>query len=130
MPWVNTIAADRKGAVVYADHSVVPNVSNAMTNRCVTPVGSLLLLVAGLPGLNGALAGKQCAWANSPGVRPGDMGTEHLPAAYRRDRVGNAHHSYLPPTPQQRIQGVLPITGYQRRLCLFPNTKAHTPPPE
>ena len=26
MPWVNTTAADRNGDVLYADHSVVPNV--------------------------------------------------------------------------------------------------------
>src|SRR3546814_13692411 len=74
MPWVNTIAADRKGAVVYADHSVVPNVSNAMINRCVTPVASLLLLVAGLPGLHGTLRGQQSAWAHSPGASPGTKG--------------------------------------------------------
>ena len=30
IPWVNTTAADRQGNVLYADHSVVPNVSNAM----------------------------------------------------------------------------------------------------
>ena len=28
MPWVNTTAADRAGNALYADHSVVPNVSN------------------------------------------------------------------------------------------------------
>ena len=27
MPWVNTTAADRNGNVLYADHSVVPHVT-------------------------------------------------------------------------------------------------------
>src|SRR5690606_18250577 len=35
MPWVNTTAADRNGNVLYADHSVVPHVTNAMKNRCL-----------------------------------------------------------------------------------------------
>ena len=30
MPWVNTIAADRDGDVLYADHSVIPNVTNEL----------------------------------------------------------------------------------------------------
>ena len=30
MPWVNTTAADRNGNVLYADHSVVPHVTNSM----------------------------------------------------------------------------------------------------
>ena len=33
MPWVNTTAADRAGNVLYADHSVVPNVPNAHEAR-------------------------------------------------------------------------------------------------
>src|SRR3546814_9596603 len=130
MPWVNTIAADRKGAVVYADHSVVPNVSHAMSNRCVTPVGSLLLLVAGLPGLNGALAGKQCAWANSPGVRPGAMGPEHLPDAYRRDWVSNANDSYWLPNPQQRLEGFSKIIGCERCVRSFRTQMVNAYPQE
>ena len=37
MPWVNTTAADRAGNALYADHSVVPNVSNALAQKCMTP---------------------------------------------------------------------------------------------
>src|SRR5207344_2823124 len=47
MPWVNTTAADRAGHVLYADHSVVPNVSNALVARCLTSTGRLLNAVAG-----------------------------------------------------------------------------------
>ena len=56
MPWVNTTAADRAGHVLYADHSVVPNVSNARADLCMTPTGRLLNAVAGLPGLDGTRA--------------------------------------------------------------------------
>ncbi|MDT0203972.1 penicillin acylase family protein [Nocardioides sp. AE5] len=111
IPWVNTIAADRNGDVVYADHSVVPNVSNAKINRCLTPVGSLLLMAAGLPGLNGAMAGKQCAWGNEPGVRPGAMGPDDLPVTFRRDWVMNANDSYWLPNPAERLEGYSKIIG-------------------
>ena len=42
MPWVNTIAADRSGHVLYADHSVVPNVPDDLVQQCLTPTGILL----------------------------------------------------------------------------------------
>ena len=37
MPWVNTTAADRSGEVLYADHSVVPNVPDELADACMTP---------------------------------------------------------------------------------------------
>ena len=66
MPWVNTTAADRNGDALYADHSVVPHVTDDMALRCMTPVGLVLNQVAGLPGLNGALADGRCKWGTDP----------------------------------------------------------------
>ncbi|MGM3372052.1 penicillin acylase family protein, partial [Escherichia coli] len=84
MPWVNTIAADRRGDVVYADHSVVPNVSDDLAAACTTPVGKVLLEVAGLPGLNGALAQSACAWGTDEDAqRPGIFGPANLPDTVR-----------------------------------------------
>ena len=60
MPWVNTTAADRNGDVLYADHSVVPNVPDALAEECMTPTGRILDGLAGLPGLDGTRA--SCAW--------------------------------------------------------------------
>ena len=62
MPWVNTTAADRHGDVLYADHSVVPNVPDALAQQCMTPTGRVLDQVAGLPGLDGTRADGDCAW--------------------------------------------------------------------
>ena len=42
MPWVNTTAADRAGNVLYADHSVVPNVPDDLAEACMTPTGRVL----------------------------------------------------------------------------------------
>ena len=33
MPWVNTIAADRSGDVLYADHAVTPNVTDDLARE-------------------------------------------------------------------------------------------------
>lgn len=90
IPWVNTTAADRAGNVVYADHSVVPNVSNNLANICMTPVGRVLQAVAGLPGLDGTLADTTCKWGTDKDAqRPGIFGNSNLPELYSRRWVMN-----------------------------------------
>ncbi|MDO9455369.1 penicillin acylase family protein [Nocardioides sp.] len=115
MSWVNTTAADRKGDVLYADHSVVPHVTDAMKQRCLTPVGLLLDQVAGLPGLDGTFAGSSCAWGtDADAQRPGIFGTKNLPATVRRDWVMNANDSYWLPNPASPLEGYASIIGCER----------------
>lgn len=115
MPWVNTTAADRDGEVLYADHSVVPHVTNAMANRCLTPVGLLLKTVAGLPGLNGLLADGLCKWGtDADAQRPGILGPAKLPAVVRRDWVMNANDSYWTPNDEVRLEGYANIIGCEK----------------
>ncbi|MDQ4054004.1 MAG: penicillin acylase family protein [Actinomycetota bacterium] len=115
IPWVNTTAADRAGNVLYADHSVVPNVSNALASRCMTVVGRLLNQVAGLPGLNGNLADGPCAWgSDADAQRPGIFGPKNLPDVVRRDWVMNANDSYWLPHPETRLEGFANIIGCER----------------
>jgi acyl-homoserine-lactone acylase len=115
MPWVNTTAADRDGNVLYADHSVVPHVTNSMKNRCLTPVGLLLDQVAGLPGLDGTRAQTDCAWGTDKDAqRPGILGPQHLPAVVRKDWVMNANDSYWLPNPKARLEGFPTIIGCER----------------
>ncbi len=115
MPWVNTTAADRNGDVLYADHSVVPHVTNEMAQRCMTPVGRVLNQVAGLPGLDGTFAGSSCAWGtDADAQRPGIFGPKNLPAVVRRDWVMNANDSYWLPNPESRLEGYDQIIGCER----------------
>lgn len=115
MPWVNTTAADRKGNVLYADHSVVPNVPDAMAQTCMTPVGLVLDAVAGLPGLDGTFADSSCAWGTDEDAeRPGIFGPGNLPAAVRRDWVMNANDSYWLPNPDEPLEGYAGIIGCER----------------
>jgi acyl-homoserine-lactone acylase len=109
MPWVNTIAADRSGDVLYADHAVTPNVSDALAQKCMTPSGRLIFAAAGLPGLDGTKASTSCAWGTDKDAeRPGILGPSHLPAVVRRDWVMNANDSYW--MPNDHVQ----LTGYPR----------------
>jgi acyl-homoserine-lactone acylase len=113
--WVTALAADRAGHVLYADHSVVPNVSNALADRCMTQAGRLLNSVAGLPGLDGTRADSTCAWGTDKDAeRPGIFGPHHLPSVVRRDWVTNANDSYWLPNPRSPIEGYAGIIGCER----------------
>jgi acyl-homoserine-lactone acylase len=115
MPWVNTTAADRNGDVLYADHSVVPNVTDAKAALCMTPVGRVLDQVAGLPGLNGALANGACKWGTDPEAqRPGIFGDSHLPDVVTRTWVMNANDSYWTPNDTIRLEGYPHIIGCEK----------------
>ena len=115
MPWVNTIAADRQGHAMYADHSVVPNVPDSLKNQCLTPVGAVVDQLAGLPGLDGTFADSRCAWRNDADAeRPGIFGPRNLPQAVRTDWVMNANDSYWLPNPKQKLEGYASIIGCER----------------
>lgn len=115
MPWVNTTATDRSGDVLYADHSVVPNVSNNLANLCMTPIGRVLQQLSGLPALDGALADSVCKWGtDADAQRPGIFGPSNLPATVRRDWVMNANDSYWLPNPAQKLEGYARIIGCEK----------------
>lgn len=115
MPWVNTTAADRNGDVLYADHSVVPNVSNQQANLCMTPIGRVLQQLVGLPALDGTLADSVCKWGtDSDAQRPGIFGPKNLPDTVRRDWVMNANDSYWLPNPEETLEGFARIIGCER----------------
>src|SRR6476469_2481459 len=115
MPWVNTTAADRNGDVLYADHSVVPNVPDSLADACMTPAGRVLEQLAGLPGLGGTYADSSCAWGtDADAERPGIFGPKNLPFEIRRDWVMNANDSYWLPNPKQPLEGYAGIIGCER----------------
>ena len=112
MPWVNTIAADRTGDVLYADHAVTPHVTNEMADRCMTGAGRLIFGIAGLPGLDGSRASTTCAWGKDKDAqRPGILGPSRMPEVVRRDWVMNANDSYWTPNDKVRLTGYPRIIG-------------------
>ncbi len=115
MPWVNTTAADRDGNALYADHSVVPHVTQEMEDQCKTPTGEVLDQLAGLPGLDGTRAGSSCKWGTDEDAsRSGVFGPSNLPDTIRRDWVANANDSYWLPNPAEKLEGFASIIGCER----------------
>jgi len=115
MPWVNTTAADRSGDALYADHSVVPNVTDEMADACMTPTGRILDQLAGLPGLDGTRAQSTCRWGTDEDAsRSGVFGPKNLPSVIRRDWVANANDSYWLPNPDERVEGYDHIIGCEQ----------------
>ena len=115
IPWVNTIGADRDGNALYADHSVVPNVPEAMLQKCITPIGLITKQLAGLPVLDGTRARSGCAWKNDADAqRPGVFGPSNLPDVTRRDWVANANDSYWLPNPDERLEGFASLIGCEK----------------
>lgn len=85
LPWVNTVAADRHGDVLYADASVVPHVpAERMRSAC--------LLDRRLLAFDGARSA--CTWGQDPGAPPGIFAPDNGPWLLRPDYVGNSNDSY------------------------------------
>jgi acyl-homoserine-lactone acylase len=112
IPWVNTIAADRAGDAMYADLSVVPDVSADMLKRCApSPRAAALFAAAGLPVLNGSRA--DCAWnvdreAPVPGLTP----PNRMPVLITRDWVQNSNDSFWLTNPTLGSPaGISPMVG-------------------
>lgn len=112
MPWINTIAADRDGNAMYADLSVVPDVSAAMLQDCKpSPQAAALLTVAGLPVLDGSRSA--CAWSRDAGAAsPGIIAPEHMPVVITPDYVQNSNDSFWLSNPDtDPIADVSPLVG-------------------
>ncbi|MDR6858824.1 acylase [Variovorax guangxiensis] len=113
IPWVNTIAADREGNALYADLSVVPDVSAEMLKSCApSPRAAALLNAAGLAVLDGSRSA--CAWprdaaAAMPGVTP----PQRMPVVVTPDWVQNSNDSFWLANPRiAPPPGISPLVGF------------------
>ena len=111
VPWVNTIAADRGGDALYADASIVPDVSAMQLERCAPgkPAAGLFRS-AGLVVLDGSRS--DCDWTRDPGSPvPGLTPIVRMPVLVRRDWVQNSNDSYWLTNPAARLTGFSPLIG-------------------
>jgi acyl-homoserine-lactone acylase len=112
IPWVNTIAADRNGNAMYADLSVVPDVSADMLKRCAPSLAAAALFdSAGLVVLDGSRSA--CAWARDPAATvPGIIAPNRMPVLITPDWVQNSNDSYWLSNPDVApMAGVSPLVG-------------------
>lgn len=112
MPWINTIAADRDGNAMYADLSVVPDVSADMLQACApSPAAAALLGAAGLPVLDGSRSA--CAWnRDTTAAAPGVIAPARMPVVVTPDYVQNSNDSFWLSNPRiAPMAGVSPLVG-------------------
>ena len=110
-PWVNTLAADRNGNVLYADVSVVPDVDAVQLQRCApSKPAAALLGAAGLVVLDGSRS--DCDWKPDPASpQPGLIPMERMPTAVRSDWIHNSNDSFVHTNPAQKWSGISPLVG-------------------
>ena len=112
MPWINTIAADRDGNAMYADLSVVPDVSAEMLRACrPSPQAAALLNAAGLPVLDGSRS--TCAWnRDASAASPGIIAPARMPVVITPDYVQNSNDSFWLANPDiAPMADVSPLVG-------------------
>ena len=112
LPWVNTIAADRQGAALYADITTVPHVSAEKLDSCADSIISVGLTANRFFTLNGSRS--ECQWGNDPGAPPGLFGVENLPKLGTGPDVpyvANSNDSYWLSNPNQLLEGFSPLIG-------------------
>lgn len=102
LPWVNTLAADRDGNVLFADASVVPHMApQKFANGCLLLQAALLF--------DGSRS--SCAWGQDANAPTGIYSPANAPWAIRTDYVGNSNDSYWLNNPRALLAGPAPV-GY------------------
>jgi acyl-homoserine-lactone acylase len=120
IPAFNTIAADRAGHAMYADLSVVPDVSADMLKRCApSPSAAALFATAGLPVLNGSRT--DCAWSHDAAAAvPGLIPAARMPVLITPEWVQNSNDSFWLSNPAlgspAGISPLVGLTGTPQRL--------------
>ncbi|RLP93929.1 acylase [Micromonospora sp. CV4] len=113
LPWVNVIAADARGEALYADHSVVPRVTDALAAACIPAPFQPLYASSGQAVLDGSRSA--CALgADRDAAVPGILGPANLPVRFRTDYVTNSNDSYWLANPQAPLEGYARILGDER----------------
>ncbi|WP_440466775.1 acylase [Pseudomonas sp. YH-1] len=106
IPWVNTLATDAAGKVLYLNQSVVPYLSQQQLADCVLPE----FQKQGLPVLQGGR--RACNWSSAPGARhAGLTPPEQMPSLTREDFVQNSNDSAWMSNPAQPLTGFSPLVS-------------------
>ncbi|WP_028569490.1 acylase [Salinispora tropica] len=110
LPWVNVIAVDRRGRALYADHSVVPRVTDSLAAACIPAPFQSVYASSGQAVLDGSRS--SCELGRDPDAAvPGILGPANLPTLVRSDYVTNSNDSYWLANPEHPLEGYPRIVG-------------------
>ncbi|WBB47419.1 acylase [Verrucosispora sp. WMMA2044] len=115
LPWVNVIAADRHGRALYADHSVVPRVTDSLAAACIPASFQSLYATSGQAVLDGSRSACELGRDRDAAV-PGILGPANLPTLVRDDYVTNSNDSYWLANPARPLVGYPRILGDERTV--------------
>ncbi len=110
-PYVNTIASDRTGEVLFGDLSAVPNVEKSLIDQCPSVIGPALLAAQSIVVLDGSKSA--CHWGRSE-VPAAErlLPLARLPSLIRTDYVANSNDSYWLTNPAHTFDATLsPLLG-------------------
>ncbi len=112
IPWVNSIAADRKGRAYYSMDGAIPNVPDEKATNCAGALGAAVFPLTGIPILDGSRSA--CGWdTDADAVVPGIFGPAAIPRLFRRDYVENGNDSHWLSNPERAADRIRP--GDRRR---------------
>lgn len=107
LPWVNTIAADRKGHSLLSQSQVLPRITDDLAERCSTDLGKVTYPASGVAVLDGS-RGSCAIGSDKDAVQPGIFGPSKMPTLKNAPYAENSNDSAWLTNADR------PITGYER----------------
>lgn len=113
VPWLNTIAADKSGDVLYANFATAPCVTTTKRWRCAPSWRAIIASYKlNLAILNGSKS--KCALETDSKRTSGIFPEEAMPFLIRRDYVLNCNDSHWLANLSQPLKGFSPFIGAER----------------
>ena len=118
LPWVNMIAADRDGEVLYSDISVTPRITRPLAVACGSPRS--VPLARFLMPLDGSRS--ECLWS---GKADHLLAAADKPSLLTDDYVANSNASHWLTNPNMLLEGFSPAVGAERTAPNFRTRQSH-----
>ncbi|MEU8953519.1 penicillin acylase family protein [Streptomyces sp. NPDC048518] len=107
LPWVNTVAADRRGHSLLSQSQVLPRITDDLARRCSTALGKVTYPASGIAVLDGSR--DACALgSDKDAVQPGIFGPSKMPTLKDAPYAENSNDSAWLTNADK------PLTGYER----------------
>ncbi|MFG2501088.1 penicillin acylase family protein [Streptomyces sp. NPDC048441] len=107
LPWVNTVAADRKGHSLLSQSQVLPRITDDLAKRCSTDLGKVTYPASGVAVLDGS-RGDCALGSDKDALQPGIFGPSKMPTLKDAPYAENSNDSAWLTNADR------PITGYER----------------
>ncbi|MGV9878498.1 penicillin acylase family protein [Streptomyces sp. NPDC003006] len=107
LPWVNTVAADRRGHSLLTQSQVLPRITDELAQRCSTALGKVTYPASGVAVLDGS-RGACALGSDKDAVQPGIFGPSRMPTLKDAPYAENSNDSAWLSNADR------PITGYER----------------